>query len=124
MALEITGKLIKVLPAQTGTGAKGNWVKQEFVIETADQYPKKVCMSLWGDKVEGLSRFTLNDTIKVSFNVESREYNERWYTDLRAWKIEPSTGGSGSEKRSDSKSSPSAQDSFNLASSEEDDLPF
>lgn len=122
MALEITGKLIKVLNPQTGTGAKGNWIKQEFVIETsADQYPKKVCMSLWGDKVENLKRFTLNDEIKVSFNVESREYNEKWYTDIRAWKIE----GGGAKSGGDRVEKSTSEDPFNISSGgEEDDLPF
>lgn len=48
--LSITGKVIKILPQQTGQGAKGSWFKQEFVIETNDQYPKKVCFSAWGDR--------------------------------------------------------------------------
>lgn len=122
MALEITGKLIKILPAQTGTGARGNWVKQEFVIETSDQYPKKICCSIWGDKVESLSKYSLNDDIKVSFNLESREYNERWYTDVRAWKLEPA--GAGGASSQGSKNAPSAEDSFNISSTEEDDLPF
>lgn len=124
MALEVTGKLIKILPAQTGSGARGNWVKQEFVIETMDQYPKKICLSLWGDKADSLGRYSLNDEIKVSFNVESREYNERWYTDLRAWKIEPGAGGSQTASGQKAKGSPSPEDSFNLSASEEDDLPF
>ena len=89
MALEVNGKLVKVMTQVTGEGAKGPWVKQEFVIETFDQYPKKVCCSVWGDKVDQLRRFQPGDDIKVSFNLESREYNERWFTEVRVWKLDP-----------------------------------
>lgn len=91
MALDITGKLIKVLPETKGQGRNGEWVKQDFVIETFDQYPKKVCMNVWGEKVGNLAQFKPGDDIKVSFNLESREYNEKWYTDIRAWRIERAT---------------------------------
>ena len=89
MALEIIGKLWQRLPSQSGQSAKGAWVKQEFVIETQENFPRKVCFSLWGaDKVGELEGFQDGETLKVSFNLESRAYNERWYTDARAWKME------------------------------------
>ena len=88
MALEITGKLMQVLPEQTGTGKNGTWVKQEFVLGTEEQFPRRICFSLWGDKVQALKSFQPGTAMKVSFNLESREYNGRWYTDARAWKIE------------------------------------
>jgi hypothetical protein len=94
MSLEISGKVVKILQEQSGEGKNGRWVKQEFVIETEDQFPKKVCFSTWGDKTDQLKQLTVGDAVSVSFNVESREYNERWYTDLRAWKIVKSTGAS------------------------------
>jgi hypothetical protein len=93
--MDITGQLIKILPEQTGQGAKGTWIKQEFVIETKEQFPKKACFSLWGDKVDNLRKFSMSDMIKVSFNIESREHNERWYTELRAWRIDRVTDESG-----------------------------
>jgi hypothetical protein len=91
MALEINGKLIKVMEQVTGESRNGGngWVKQEFVIETFDQYPKKICCSVWGDKTDQLRRFQPGDDVKVSINIESREYNERWYTEVRAWKLDP-----------------------------------
>lgn len=88
MALDLTGTLIKVLPEVTGAGKNGSWIKQEFVLETADQYPKKVCLSLWGDKVNELKKYALGDNLTASINLESREYNERWYTEARAWRLE------------------------------------
>ena len=93
MALEISGRLLKLLPEQRGNGKNGEWVKQDFVIETTEQYPKKVCLSAWGDKVADLHRVNVGDMLTVSFNVESREYNERWYTDIRAWRISANSGG-------------------------------
>lgn len=90
MALEISGKLFAKLALQTGTSARTGspWQKQEFVIETDDQYPKKICSSLWGDKVDQLAQFNIGDPIKLSIDIESREYQGRWYTDIRTWKIE------------------------------------
>lgn len=89
MSLELQGRIIKILPKQSGEGRNGAWQKQEFVIETTgEQYPRKICCSAWGEKVDTLSRFQINDEVKVGINIESREYNERWYTDVRAWKID------------------------------------
>ena len=88
MALELSGKLLSILPEQTGTGKNGQWTKQDFVIETQEQYPRKVCFSAWGDKAALLKSLTPGALVNVAFNAESREFNEKWYTDLRAWKID------------------------------------
>jgi hypothetical protein len=94
MALELTGKVLQLLPEQTGTGKNGAWVKQDFIVETQEQFPKKVCFSAWGDKVATIKGLGAGTTVKVQFNVESREFNGRWYTDLRPWKID-AIGASG-----------------------------
>lgn len=87
--MNIKGKVIKVLPEQTGQGKNGEWKKQEIIIETEGQYPKKVCVSLWGDKVGTV----LNGAnIDAQLDPESREYNGRWYTELRAWKVDAGGG--------------------------------
>ena len=91
--MDITGKLVEKLAQKTGQGRNGEWVKQEFIIETPDQYPRKVCIALWGEKARDLDSYSLGDSIKVSVNVESREVNDRWYTDVKAWRIER-VGGS------------------------------
>jgi hypothetical protein len=88
MAHEITGKVVQLLPEQTGTGKNGLWTRHDFVIETEEQFPKKVCFSGWGDKAALVKNLQPGSFVKVSFNIESREYNSRWYTDLRIWKIE------------------------------------
>ena len=84
--MEIEGKVVEHLELVTGQSARGEWKKQEFILETEGQYPKKVCISLWGDKVADLPN--INAEASVSINLESREYNGRWYTEVRAWKIE------------------------------------
>lgn len=135
MALDLTGTLIKILPEVTGAGKNGNWIKQEFVLETAEQFPKKVCLSLWGDKVNELKKYALGDNLTASINLESREYNERWYTEARAWRLElaggSNTSNEGNRPQSQGVTSlskeqvassplPPAMQSF----SEDDDLPF
>ena len=91
MALELEGRIARKLGVQTGTSARGTWSKQEFVFEYQEgNFPSQVCMNVWGDdKVRELDKFQVGDKVKVSFNVSSREYNGRWYTDVRAWRIEP-----------------------------------
>lgn len=109
MALEIVGKLIKVLPEVSGQSQKGAWSKQEFILETLDaSYPKKVCLTAWGDKVADLKQFGDGDTLKATFSAESREYNDRWYTELRAFRIEGAEGG-GQEPSGAGYSAPSSR---------------
>lgn len=108
--MNLKGKVVQVLPEQTGQGKNGEWKKQEIIIETEGQYPKKVCVSLWGDKVGTV----LNGaSVDVLLDPESREYNGRWYTELKAWKVE-SVGGS------PQRSAPSQPS----ANSQIDDAPF
>ncbi len=131
--MELVGKLIKIMPEESGTGKTGNsWKKQSFVIETQDQYPKKVCMQMWGDKVTQLQNTSIDSTVKVSFDVESREYMEKWYTDLKAWKIE--AGEEGTPTYGGLKDSPSSYSGVDKVpadpfadlpiSNDTDDLPF
>ena len=84
--MEITGKVIKLLSLQTGTGKNGTWKKQEFILETSAQIPKKICFSLWGDKIDQ-SNIREGEDYEVMFDLESREFNNRWYTEAKAWKI-------------------------------------
>lgn len=85
--MQLTAKLTQLLPIQTGIGKNGEWKKQEILVETDGQYPKKVCISIWGDKInEG--QLQIGNLLKIDFDIESREYNSKWYTDIKAWKIE------------------------------------
>jgi len=85
--MQLTAKLIQLLPLQTGAGKNGPWKKQDIIVETEGQYPKKVCISIWGDKISE-SLLQVGSMLSISFDVESREYNGRWYTDVKAWKVE------------------------------------
>ena len=85
--MQLTAKLTQLLPIQTGTGKNGEWKKQDIIVETDGQYPKKVCISIWGDKInEG--QLQIGNILKIDFDIESREYNSKWYTDIKAWKME------------------------------------
>jgi hypothetical protein len=122
MALDITGKIIQIMPATNGVSKAGKeWTKQEFVIETQEQYPRKVMMSVMGDKVNELKRYAVGNEIKASLNIESREYNGRWYTDIRAWKLEGNTGAASSPEADPFH--PDNEPSF-TGDSSTDDLPF
>jgi len=86
--MELKGKVIQVMPVQSGMGKSGKaWAKQEFVVDQGGQYPKKVCMSLWGE--DKINNYDLQEGLELtaSIELESRESNGRWYTEVRAWKI-------------------------------------
>ena len=91
MAMEIEGRIVRKLNVQTGTSSRGAWSKQEFILEYQEgNFPSQVCMNVWGeDKVRDLEKYQVGDKVKISFNLSSREFNGRWYTDVRAWRIEP-----------------------------------
>jgi len=122
--MEITGKLLEKLPQQKGEGRKGPWVKQQFIIETQEQYPRKVCIMLWGDKTQDLESMSIGDTLKVSVNIESREYNGKWYTDVKAWRMEKQ-GDSNILAEANEPYMPSIDDlPPEIPNDGEDDLPF
>jgi len=85
--MEISGKIIAILPLQTGEGRNGTWRSQDYILETSEQYPKKVCFNLFGAKIDQFPLAT-NDDVKISFDIESREWNGRWYTSIKAWKVD------------------------------------
>lgn len=123
--MQLTAKLIQVLPLQTGTGKNGGeWRKQSIILETDGMYPKKICITMWGDKINE-SVLQIGNMLDVSFDIESREYNGNWYTDLRAWKIELAgqtpAQPTGSFSAMDD---PTPAAPIDFKSDEVDDLPF
>ena len=92
MSLEITGQVIELLDVQSGTGKNGEWRKQEFILEIPGQYPKQVCVVQWGDNIDKFGIQT-GETVTAHIDLQSREYNGRWYTDVKAWRIDPPEGG-------------------------------
>ena len=124
MSFKTTGKVLQILPEIKGTSARGEWKKQDFVIETAEeQYPKKICFTLFNDKNGTFDRIKPNMEVEVSFSIESREYNDKWFSNINAFRVDlvQSGGGSGNTpppfSQSDIPPLGSDQD-------EKDDLPF
>lgn len=124
MAMDVKGRVDQILPVQTGTSKAGNeWSKQEFIIETQEQFPKKICFTLFGDKVSLLNGISVGDEVEVFFNLESREFSGRWYHNINAWKMNPvqnQGGGDGPDfYPGDIPPPPSSNDEPPV-----DDLPF
>ncbi len=86
--MEVSGKIIAVLPEQGGVSKTGNpWKVQSYVLETQEQYPKKVCFEIFGEDRIKNNPCKIDDIVTVSFDIESREFNGRWYTSIRAWRV-------------------------------------
>ena len=86
--MEIQGKVVRLGGLTEGTSARGAWRKQELIIETIEQYPKHVCLVCWGDRVAEAQNFTPGQTIKAQISIESREFNGKWYTDVRPFRFD------------------------------------
>ena len=115
--MQLTAKLVQLLPLQTGTGKNGEWKKQDIIVETDGQYPKKICISIWGDKIN-TNQLQIGKSLNISFDVESREYNGRWYTDVKAWKVEAAEAGTPGATAT------TEEDFHNSTFSSDEDLPF
>ena len=85
--MQLTARLIQVLPLQTGSGRNGEWKKQDVIVETDGQYPRKICISIWGDRINP-AQLQPGNMLTIDFDIESREYNGRWYTDVKAWRLD------------------------------------
>lgn len=132
--MELQGKVIAVLEARTGDSRRNpgeKWMSQEYVIETHDQYPKKMVFNVWG--ADRIQRFNiqLGQEVNVSFDIDAREWNGRWFTDIRAYDVRPVTAAVAetvppAAPFDDSVAAPSA-DPFAQPDAKEnstDDLPF
>ena len=85
--MEIQGKIIAVLPTRSGTSARGTqWFSQTSVIETQEQYPKKLAFDVINDKIEQLN-IQLGEILTVQFDINAREYNGRWFNSVNAWNV-------------------------------------
>ena len=84
--LKVDGRILKILPIVTGEGKNGQWTKQEFVIETLGEYPKKIAFQDFKDKADLKSR-SVGEMVSVKFNVASNEHNDKFYTNLTAYQI-------------------------------------
>ena len=123
--MEITGKIIAVLPERGGVSKTGNeWKMQEYVIETHEQYPKKICFNVFG--ADKIAQFNIQagDEMTVSFDINAREYNGRWYNDIRAWRVERGVAPATSANIPVVDAPKVEVPDFSKAANDPDDLPF
>ena len=126
--MEVKGKIIQKLEPVSGTSKAGNaWNKQEYVLETLDAYPKKVFFDFFGERANQYP-LEVGDIITLSFDIESREYNGRWYNDIRAWRVTRGVVAAPAPAEVPAPAAPAAQPTASAASQSQgeavDDLPF
>ncbi len=125
--MELKGKIIKILPEQSGEGRNGTWKKQEYVIELPGQYPKQVCFYAWGDTIESFA-LKEGEEVTVSIDIESREYNGKWYTNIKGWRVSRDAAAApapADTSAGDPANWPTAADEQSGSDAEDfDDLPF
>ncbi|MFR9649828.1 MAG: DUF3127 domain-containing protein [Rikenellaceae bacterium] len=104
--MEFEGTIFKILPATSGTSARGPWHRQDVVFETVDgTYTRKICVTFFNKQSE-VEALREGQSYKVSFNLESREYNGKWYSDIRAWRVQQ--GGAATSEPSSYSEAPAA----------------
>lgn len=86
--MEIQGRIINVALPTSGTSSRGEWTSQDYVIETEDRYPRKMCFNIFGEDKIREANIQVGDKLKVHFDIDAREYQGRWYNSIRAWKVE------------------------------------
>ena len=85
--MEIQGKIIVVLPERSGVSQRGNqWRSISYVLETQEQYPKKLAFDVTNDKINQLN-IQLGEILTVQFDINAREYNGRWFNSVNAWNV-------------------------------------
>lgn len=120
--MEIKGKVVQLLPEQSGQGANGTWRKREFILEIPGTYPRKVCISMWGNNIDAFN-IQEGEELTASIDIESREYNGRWYTNVKTWKVTREESQAG-QPQDTSWPGPSDELKTETAAEDFDDLPF
>ncbi len=86
--MEIQGTLKQILKTESGESKSGKtWQKQTIIVETQETYPKLIAIEVSEKAISRLQDYRIGHTITCSINIESREYNGKWYTSINAWKI-------------------------------------
>lgn len=133
--MEIVGKVVQLGNLTEGNGTRGAWKKQQLIIETIEQYPKKICLICWNDRVDEAQNFVPGQIIKAQVSIESREFNGKWYTDVRPFRFNVEDNQQAQQKVPNSVSQQQLEQSQNQDSSTavtdyfetdngDDDLPF
>lgn len=124
--MELAGKVIAVLEPRGGVSKNGNeWKVQEYVIETHDQYPRRMCFDVFGaDKIQQFN-IQVGEELNVSFDIDAREWQGRWFNSIRAWKVERVAPMGAPAAPADMSFPPvNAAPADFSASDDKDDLPF
>lgn len=122
--MEFEAVVFSVLPLVKGESARGQWMKQEIIFELTGEFSKKLCVGFWGDRAQDAGALKPGDVVAVSANVESREYNGRWYTEVRAWRMSKITPKSAAVQGSELPPLAEYPISDIESGGEADDLPF
>ncbi|MCD8072702.1 MAG: DUF3127 domain-containing protein [Alistipes sp.] len=125
--MEIEATVVKLLPVVKGTSARGEWTKQEVILEQPGEFGRKLCVSFWGDKALDAATLKEGETVTVSLNLESREFNGRWYTEARVWKMTkaaPAHGTPFAPPTADFPPLPAEEEAGVSGEDSFDDLPF
>ena len=128
--MEISGKIIAALEPRGGVSSRtgNNWKMQDFVIETQEQYPRKCMFSVFGEDRLREMNIQVGEELVVSFDIDAREYNGRWYNDVRAWKVERKAAAPAPSAPAPAPSNdipaPSAPFTANEGEGLNDELPF
>lgn len=124
-AIYIEGEIIAILPKTKGVSAKGEWVSQDFVLKTEENYPKNIFFSVFGASKIKEANIRIGDVVSIGVNLESRESNGRWYTSIKAWSVKKKSEAR--QQQSTPTPPPSSKPKQNYASTSQDDtdaLPF
>lgn len=118
--MNFTGKVIAILEPKSGTSkSTGNaWMNQEFVVESNEMYPKKMCFSVFGeDKIKQFN-IQMGAELDVHFDIDANEWQGRWFNSIRAWKVDHLGGAPTTAPTAPKKSIPA------YTPEEKEDLPF
>lgn len=122
--MEFEGTVYKIMPVTKGTSARGEWQRQDVVFEMQEgSFSRKICVTFF-NKPEDTARLREGATYTVSVNIESREYNGRWYTDVRAWRLQPKQSEAATAPMGDMPPIAEEPSYASTPASEVDDLPF
>ncbi len=119
--MDFEGKVLQILQPTKGTSSRGEWQRQEVIFEMTQEFSRKVAVTFF-NKPADVEKLRVGESYIVSVNIESREYNGRWYTDIRAWRLQP---------KQEAAPAPvpdlpplGEEPAFGAAAAETDDLPF
>ena len=123
--MEFEGVVYKIMPVTRGTSARGEWQRQDVVFDYNDggQFSRKICVTFF-NKESDVAKLREGETFLVSVNIESREYNGRWYTDIRAWRLQPKQESAGAGAPMPDMPPIAEEPSYASSPAQVDDLPF